>query len=153
MSDTETPATFEEWAEAVLTMADVEGMADDTAIPTWPDDVVRQAPDKFPQLTVGALRQAARPRGTDPVAKVRHDPVPGAPGMRQMRLEWLQYAPPGAALYAEPQPRQLPDGYAIVPLKPTKAMRDACKVAGKTRVWDDMIAARPEPPEDDRGTA
>lgn len=35
----------------------------------------------------------------------------------------------------------VPDGYAVVPIKPTMAMRDACRVAGKLQVWGDMMAA------------
>ncbi|NIV38136.1 MAG: hypothetical protein GWN58_54590 [Anaerolineae bacterium] len=50
-------ATLEEWMEAALTMAEVNGMSDDTVIPTWPSDVVERSPGNHPELTVGALRQ------------------------------------------------------------------------------------------------
>ena len=41
----------------------------------------------------------------------------------------------------------VPEGYAVVPIKPNKAMRDACRIAGKLPVWDDMIAAALKPTE------
>ena len=41
----------------------------------------------------------------------------------------------------------LPEGYAVVPIKPNKAMRDACRIAGKLPVWDDMISAAIKPNE------
>lgn len=46
----------------------------------------------------------------------------------------------------------VPEGYAIVPIKPTKEMKAACKVAGKTKVWDDMMSARPQPPKQEGGS-
>lgn len=49
---------LEKWIEAVLIIADVEGMPDSQEIQTWPRDVTSQ----FPALTVGAVRawQSAR---------------------------------------------------------------------------------------------
>lgn len=41
----------------------------------------------------------------------------------------------------------VPAGRAVVPIKPTKAMRDACQIAGKLPVWDAMIAAALKPAE------
>src|SRR5690606_32682194 len=35
----------------------------------------------------------------------------------------------------------VPEGWKLVPIKPTKEMLAVCKVAGKTKVWDDMLAA------------
>jgi hypothetical protein len=40
--------------------------------------------------------------------------------------------------------KTLPDGWTMVPIKPTKEMQAACKVAGKLRVWEDMLAAVPD---------
>ena len=41
----------------------------------------------------------------------------------------------------------VPEGYAVVPIKPTKSMRDACKIAGKLPVWEAMMAAALKPAE------
>lgn len=41
----------------------------------------------------------------------------------------------------------VPEGYAVVPIKPTKAMREACQIAGKLPVWDAMMAAALKPAE------
>lgn len=43
---------------------------------------------------------------------------------------------------------RVPEGWAVVPIKPTKEMKAVCRVAGKTQVWDDMMAARPEVPSE-----
>ena len=44
--------SLQEWIEAALIVANAEGMDDEQVIPTWPEDVA----EKFPALTVGALR-------------------------------------------------------------------------------------------------
>lgn len=44
----------------------------------------------------------------------------------------------------------VPEGYAVVPIKPTKAMRDACQIAGKLPVWDAMMAAALKPAEENK---
>jgi len=63
-------APLEKWIEAALIVANAENMSDDEVIPTWPDFCVERFPDRYPQLTVGALRrwQAARAEGGEPVA-------------------------------------------------------------------------------------
>lgn len=48
-------------------------------------------------------------------------------------------------VYAHP-PAKVPEGWKLVPIKPTKEMKAVCRVAGKTQVWADMIAAAPNPP-------
>ncbi|MDC8803881.1 hypothetical protein PRZ61_10585 [Halomonas pacifica] len=35
--------------------------------------------------------------------------------------------------------------WQTVPVKPTPEMKASCRVAGKLRVWDDMLAAAPKP--------
>jgi len=42
--------------------------------------------------------------------------------------------------------KHMPEGWKLVPIKPTKEMLAVCKVAGKTKVWDDMLAAAPTAP-------
>src|SRR5690606_26435311 len=44
------------------------------------------------------------------------------------------------------KPVAVPEGWKLVPIKPTKEMLAVCKVAGKTKVWDDMLAAAPTAP-------
>jgi hypothetical protein len=57
--------SLQEWINAALRVADAEGMANEEVIPTWPVDCVERFPDRFPQLTVGALREwQARPKFT-----------------------------------------------------------------------------------------
>lgn len=50
-------ASLQEWIEAALIVADSNGMSDDEVIPTWPDFRVERFPDRYLQLTVGALRE------------------------------------------------------------------------------------------------
>lgn len=54
-------------------------------------------------------------------------------------LEWMATRP----AQTEQQPVTVPEGWKMVPIKPTKEMLAVCKVAGKTKVWDDMLAAAP----------
>lgn len=44
-------------------------------------------------------------------------------------------------------PAKVPEGWKLVPIKPTKEMKAVCRAAGKTQVWADMIAAAPNPPQ------
>ena len=55
---------FEKWAEAVLYVADSEGMRDDQEIDTWPRDVK----DQYPALTIGAVRGWPASNALDAVA-------------------------------------------------------------------------------------
>lgn len=48
---------LQKWIEAAVIVADAENMSDDEVIPTWPDFCVESFPDRYPQLTVGALRE------------------------------------------------------------------------------------------------
>jgi hypothetical protein len=58
-------SNLQEWINAVLMAADAEGTANAEVIPTWPADCVERFPDRFPQLTVGALRDwQTRPKFT-----------------------------------------------------------------------------------------
>ncbi|QBY56021.1 hypothetical protein [Cupriavidus oxalaticus] len=41
---------------------------------------------------------------------------------------------------------QVPAGWTLVPTTPTAEMKAACRVAGKLRVWEDMLSASPTPP-------
>jgi hypothetical protein len=50
-------SNLQEWINAALLVAEAEGMANSEVIPTWPADCVERFPDRFPQLTVGALRE------------------------------------------------------------------------------------------------
>lgn len=47
---------FEKWVEAVLSVAQAEGMPDETVIPTWPDGMPEGL--DMPPLTVGAVAAA-----------------------------------------------------------------------------------------------
>lgn len=49
--------SLEKWVEAAVTVADAENMKDEEVIPTWPEFCVERFPDRYPQLTVGALRR------------------------------------------------------------------------------------------------
>lgn len=50
---------FKRWTDAALYMADANGMADDTVIPTWPSGRPGdEAMEEYPQLTIGAVRGA-----------------------------------------------------------------------------------------------
>ncbi|MDN4147593.1 Lar family restriction alleviation protein [Pseudomonas tohonis] len=53
------------------------------------------------------------------------------------RVEQRLAAPPAAGV---------PEGWKLVPIKPTAEMKAVCRVAGKTKVWADMIAASPAAP-------
>lgn len=55
--------------------------------------------------------------------------------------DWMRHAFAAWQARAALDKACIPDGYAVVPIKPTKAMRDACHVAGKLSVWGDMMAA------------
>ncbi|SPA23746.1 hypothetical protein CBM2633_U10090 [Cupriavidus taiwanensis] len=46
----------------------------------------------------------------------------------------------------QPSSYQVPAGWKLVPTKPTAEMKAACRVAGKLRVWEDMVSAAPTPP-------
>jgi hypothetical protein len=50
-------SSLKKWISAALLVAEAEGMANEEVIPTWPADCVERFPDRFPQLTVGALRE------------------------------------------------------------------------------------------------
>lgn len=52
-----TACTLIQWMDAVLVVANTEGMPDDQAIPTWPEDLCKTNPELFPELTVGAIRE------------------------------------------------------------------------------------------------
>lgn len=62
MSEENGPATLEQVIEAMLIVADSNGMKDDKVIPIWPEDVAQS----YPTLTVGAVREwqnKAAPKG------------------------------------------------------------------------------------------
>lgn len=46
----------------------------------------------------------------------------------------------------QPAGGAVPEGWKLVPIKPTAEMKAVCRVAGKTQVWADMIAASPAAP-------
>lgn len=49
--------SLQDWIRAALIVSDAENMDDGEVIPTWPDFIVDRYPDKYPQLTIGALRE------------------------------------------------------------------------------------------------
>jgi hypothetical protein len=64
-------SSLQVWINAALLVAEAEGMANAEVIPTWPADCVARFPDRFPQLTVGALREwqvTSAQDGGEPVA-------------------------------------------------------------------------------------
>lgn len=64
--------------------------------------------------------------------------------LQQAHTSWIVWKA-RAALSAPPAAGVL-EGWKLVPIKPTAEMKAACRVAGKTKVWADMLAAAPTPP-------
>ncbi|MFP3979127.1 hypothetical protein [Marinobacter sp. KMM 10035] len=102
---------FNEWLDAALIVAGSNGMADSQVIPTWLADVA----DKFPALTVGALRKLhADRKGT-----VNCPPAASVNVVHGHRvIQWTaKPLPVGTKLYAGMPSAGVPKGWKIEPTR------------------------------------
>jgi hypothetical protein len=127
-------SNLQEWINAALLVAEAEGMANSEVIPTWPADCVDRFPDRFPQLTVGALREwqaASAQDGGEPVAWlcIRPDGEPWGAVTNQVSVDlWMRLGSLGRTvcpLYTRPPSAVVPEGLALVPAIATREIEDA----------------------------